>query len=124
VQEGITVGKAGKTVCSTSGNATVTAYQQILSELDYAYTIQTLSKPCKLKKRHVYYVNLMPISSDEYGYVMNTPPQHPPNHQGWKNDNYDCYFNTSGFDLQPYVTCDSQGDFPAFGIALTGKESK
>jgi hypothetical protein len=62
VQEGITVGKAGKTVCSTSGNATVTAYQQILSEtrlrIHHPNAVQTLQAekaPRVLRESHAYF---------------------------------------------------------------------
>jgi hypothetical protein len=125
IQVGITQGKAGKTVCSTSGNATETEYQDFEFLYDYAYTIKRLSKPCKLKKGHVYYVNLLPTFTDAITYAINTQPEHPPNHHGWKNDLNDCYFNSPIYGSN-YVTCNSMGigshGFSEFSVALTGKE--
>jgi hypothetical protein len=79
-----------------------------------------LAKSCKLKKGKVYYVNLLPVSGNGYGYLWNVPPM-PPNHEGWKNDPDDCYFNDEGEGLD-YVTCDSQGTFSVLDIGLTGKQ--
>ena len=121
IRVGITPGNAGKTVCSTSGNATKTEYQYFDQIWDFAYTIKRLSKPCKLKKGHVYYVNLLPTFTDAITYAINTQPEHAPNHHGWKNDLNDCYFNSPNYD-DNYVTCDSQGVFAEFSIALTGTE--
>src|SRR5277367_5174189 len=50
VQVGIKLGQAGRTVCSTSGNATAKLYQDYQDDMTWAYTIKKLSKPCKLKK--------------------------------------------------------------------------
>lgn len=122
VQIGIKPGQAGQTVCSTSGNATISLYQDFQIAQTYSYAIKKLSQPCKLKKDKVYYVNLLPASNNGYGYVMNVPPKSPPNHHGWKNDLNDCYYNSaeSGID---YATCDSQGSGLAeLSIALTGTE--
>jgi hypothetical protein len=122
VQIGIRPGQAGRIVCSTNGNATISLYQDFQIAQTYSYTIKKLSQPCRLKKGEVYYVNLLPASNNGYGYVMNVPPKSPPNHHGWKNDLNDCYYNSaeSGVD---YATCDSQGSGLAeLSIALTGTE--
>jgi hypothetical protein len=122
VQVGITPGKAGKTVCSTSGTATYSQYD-IGDLVDaYAYTIKKLAKPCRLRKGRVYYVNLLPTNQNGAGFLMNVPPYHP-NHQGWKNDLNDCYFNGAYFGLN-YAPCNSQGDFSVLEIALTGRATK
>jgi hypothetical protein len=120
VQVGIKPGQAGTTVCSATGNATLSIYGEGQFPM-YSYTVKKLSKSCHLKKGSVYYVNMLPISSNGYGYVTNLPPKAPPNHHGWKNDLNDCYFNGAAFGSD-YVTCDSQGDFSELSIALTGKE--
>lgn len=119
VQEGITSGQPGKTVCSTHGNSTITIYGGSQELPNYAYTIKKLAKSCRLEKNQVYYVNLLPASGNGFGYLVNLPPS-PQNHHGWKNDLNDCYFNSSTFDAD-YVTCDSQGAFSELSIALTGK---
>ncbi len=124
VQVGIKPGQAGKTVCGESGNATIRVYgESDGGPLGYSYRIKKLSQPCHLRKNHVYYVNLLPSSDDGYGYLQNLPPEGAPNHHGWKTDLNDCYFNGPVFGSD-YVTCNSQGTFPAFSIALTGKERK
>ncbi len=120
VQLGIKPGQAGRTICNTTGNAAISEYA-VGQETLYAYTIQKLAKPCTLKKGKVYYVNLLPTSTSGYGYVVPVSSQNPPNHHGWKNDLNDCYFNGATFGLT-YVTCGSQGYFPEFSIALTGKD--
>ncbi len=122
VQVGIKPGQAGKTICNTSGNATY----KVLGYYDeiplYGVIIKKLSESCKLKKGRVYYVNLLPTSPNGFGGVVNLPSK-PLNHQGWKNDLDDCYFNGTGFqDNYNYVTCNSLGIFSEFSIALTGKE--
>ncbi len=120
VQVGIKPGQAGKTICSTSGNATLVEYGYWQGQIPaYAYTIKTLSHSCKLTKGHVYYVNLLPTSGNAYGYVLNVPPN-PTNHYGWKNDPDHCYFNGSAFG-DNYAPCNSQGNFSELSIALTGK---
>ncbi len=122
VQVGIRPGKAGKTVCSTSGTAAYSQYD-IGDLVDaYAYTVQKLAKPCRLIKGKVYYVNLLPTNQNGAGFLMNVPPYHP-NHQGWRNDPNDCYFNGANFGLN-YVPCNSQGDFSVLEIALTGRATK
>ena len=127
VQVGIELGQAGKTICSTSGNATISLYQNNQDETDYSYTIKKLSKPCKLKKGNVYYVNLLPTSGNGVGYVENVEDAKPANHHGWKNDLNHCYFNAPDFGYN-YVTCNSLGigtnGFSELSIALTGKEAK
>jgi hypothetical protein len=118
VQTGIQPGQAGKTICNTSGNATISLYQD---DTDYSYTVKKLSRPCKLLKSKVYYVNLLPTSSNGYGAVANVEDARPKNHYGWKNDLNDCYFNSAYYG-QDYVTCNSQGPFSELSIALTGKK--
>jgi hypothetical protein len=122
VQVGIKLGQAGKMICSTSGNATVSEYGYVGAQIPaYSYSIKKLSKSCKLKKGRLYYVNLLPTFDDDYGYVLNVPPKSHQNHHGWKNDLNDCFFNGVAFG-DNYVTCNSQGHFSEFSIALTGKE--
>ena len=120
VQVGIRPGQAGKTVCSTHGSATYKLYGNGGEAVTYSYTIKKLAKSCKLKKGKVYYVNLLPITNTTFGYLWNVPPM-PQNHQGWKDDPNDCYFNGAAFGLD-YVTCDSQGPFSVLDIGLTGKQ--
>jgi hypothetical protein len=121
LQVGIKPGQAGQTICSTSGNATISLYEDFQIAQIYSYSIKKLSQPCKLKKGTVYYVNVLPTASNGYGYVMNVPPKSPPNHHGWKNDLDDCYFNGVAFGAD-YATCDSQGSGLAeLSIALTGR---
>ncbi len=119
IQVGVRPGQAGKTICSTSGNATVSLYQYSEIASTYSFTIKKLSKPCKLKKGNVYYVNLLPTSDTGYGYLANVEDARPQNHHGWKNDPDDCYFNGLGLD---YVPCDSRGPFSVLDIGLTGRE--
>ena len=121
VQLGIKPGHAGKTICSTSGNATVSLYQYNIAESTYSYTIKKLSKPCNLKKGNIYYVNLLPIFEADEAYVVNVEDLKLQNHHGWKNDLNDCYFNGTSFGAN-YVTCNRQGAFSEFSIALTGRE--
>jgi hypothetical protein len=127
VQTGTKRGQAGKTVCSTSGNATLSLYQQFGNINTYSCTIKKLAKSCKLKKGKTYYVNLLPTFEDSYGYVVNVEDAKPKDHHGWKNDLNDCYFNGELLgNNYNYVTCNSQGigkdGFSEFSIALTGKE--
>jgi hypothetical protein len=127
VQVGIKPGQAGKTICSTSGTATESVYQEFDWGEISSYTIKKLSKSCKLRKGGVYYVNLLPIFSNSYMYVLNVEDAKPKNHHGWKNDLNHCYFNGAAFGAN-YVTCNSQGigsdGFSELEIALTGKETK
>ncbi len=120
VRVGIKPGQAGKTICSTSGTATVSVYGDFPEE---SYTIKKLSKPCKLRKATVYYVNLLPTFKDNYGYLMNVQPNSPPNHHGWKNELNHCYWNSPSFGVN-YVACNGYDGltFNEFSIALTGKE--
>jgi hypothetical protein len=125
VQVGTRIGQAGRTVCSTSGNATAKLYQDYQDDMTWAYTIKKLSKLCKLRKGKTYYVNLLPTFDDNYGYVANVEDAKPKNHRGWKNDLNHCYFNGLGYN---YVTCNSLGigehGFSELEIALTGEETK
>ncbi len=121
VQIGVKPGQAGTTICSTSGNATVSLYQDFQAVQTWSITIKKLSKSCKLKKGAIYYINLLPTSSDGYGSAANVVDRNPQNHYGWKNDPNDCYFNSASFGAD-YSTCDSEGYFPELSIALTGKK--
>jgi hypothetical protein len=127
VQVGTKLGQAGRTVCSTSGNATAKLYQDYQDDMNWAYTIKKLSKPCKLKKGKTYYVNLLPTFDDNYGYLANVEDAKPKNHRGWKNDLNHCFFNGAAFGSD-YVTCNSLGSgqygFSELEIALTGTETK
>jgi hypothetical protein len=122
VQVGTRLGQAGKTVCNTNGNATIKLYGEGEFPL-YSVTIEKLAKSCKLKKDKLYYVNLLPTSSDGNGWVMNVEDKKPLNHYGWKNNLNHCYFNGAIFNAD-YVTCNSQGSFNELSIALTGKDTK
>jgi hypothetical protein len=123
VQVGIKPGQAGQTVCNTNGTATLQIECENFGYSQCAITIDHLAKSCKLKKDQVYYVNMLPTSSDGYSYVVNVTDKHPKHHYGWKNDLNDCYFNGAVFG-DDYVTCNSQGAFPELSIALTGKNTK
>jgi hypothetical protein len=122
VQVGIKPGQAGKTVCSSNASATYKVYGYFGEAPAYRVTIKSLPKSCKLKKNQLYYVNLLPTSSNGYGYLLNLPPD-PLNHHGWKNDPDHCYFNSASFGID-YQTCNSQGHFSELQIALTGKQTK
>jgi hypothetical protein len=127
VQVGTKLGRAGRTICSTSGTATANVYQGFDWGQDIAYTIKKLSRPCRLKKGRTYYVNLLPTFEDQYGYVVNVEDAKAKNHRGWKNDLNHCFFNGAAFG-DNYVTCNSQGigtnGFSELSIALTGEETK
>ena len=127
-QIGITVNGAGKTVCNTSGTATMKEYGEgDFGFVQLSYTVKRLKQACRIRagKKGATYVNLLPTSSNGYGYVVNVEDTKPKNHRGWKNDLNDCYFDGEQF---PYITCNSQGigtnGFSELSIALTGKESK
>jgi hypothetical protein len=125
VQVGITVGNAGKTVCSTSGTANETVYGEgDFGLTQYSYTVKKFSKSCKFKKGTLYFVNLLPTFSDNYGYVVNVSGK-AKNHRGWPNQRNQCFFNGAAFGVT-YGTCDSQGvgsdGFAVLSIALTGTE--
>jgi hypothetical protein len=126
VQLGTKLGQAGKTICSTSGNATESVYGDSQFVM-YSYTVKKFSKSCQLKKGRTYYVNLLPTFDDNYGYVANVEDAKPMNHHGWKNDLNHCFFNGAAFG-DNYVSCNSQGigirGFTEMEIALTGKETK
>ncbi len=123
VKVGIGPGQFGRTICSTSGNATFTQYGESDGPVTYSFTIQKLSKACNLKKGRVYYVNILPTSDNGYGYVSNLPPK-PQNHYGWKNYLNHCYFGGKPpfLDGLAYVPCNSEGSgFGEFQLALTGR---
>jgi hypothetical protein len=120
--------KGGTIICNTSGKATLKQYgESDFGLIQYSYTVKKLAKPCVIAKpsRKVpsTYVNLLPTSGDGYGYLANVEDANPKNHRGWKNDVDDCYFYAAGFSVG-WVTCNSQGTFDEFSIALTGKEAK
>ncbi len=126
VQVGTKLGQPGKTICNTSSNATLREYEYSDVWPQYSVTIARIVKPCRLKKGHVYYVNLLPtFDFGSGGGLSNVEDAKPRNHYGWKNDLNDCYFNSPTFGDE-YVTCNSQGSgnhgFSEFSIALTGKE--
>jgi hypothetical protein len=124
VQVGIKPRQPGKTICSTSGNGTLTVYGEGDGGPEqYSVTVAKFSKSCRLERDKVYYVNLLPTSSNGYGFVTNVEDKKPKNHYGWKNDLDDCYFNGAAFGAD-YVTCNSQGAFDELSIALTGKKTK
>jgi hypothetical protein len=123
-QTGITTGQAGKTVCNTSGNATLTVYgESDFGLVQSSFTVKKLKKSCKIAKAgKATYVNINPQSSNGYGYVADVEDSKPTNHTGWKNDLDDCYFNGAAFG-DTYATCTSQADgMDEFSIALTGTD--
>ncbi len=125
-QVGITAGNAGKTVCNTSGNATLKVYgESDFGLVQYSFTVAKLKKSCKIsaptKKYPSTYVNLQPQSSNGYGYTVNVEDAKPKGHHGWKNDLDDCYFNGAAFGAT-WVSCSTQGTFDELSIALTGTE--
>lgn len=125
-QVGITTGNAGKTVCNTSGNATIKVYgEPDFGFTQYSYTIKKLKKACKMakpsKKYPSTYVNMLPTSGNGYGYLVNVEDAKPAHHHGWKNDLDDCYFNGAAFGVN-YQSCSTQGTFDEMSIALTGTE--
>jgi hypothetical protein len=129
-QVGISQNGEGKLVCNTSGNATLRRYgESDFGLVQYSYTIKKLKQSCKIAKPTQQfpstYVNLLPTSSNGYGYVTNVEDAKPKNHRGWKNDLDDCYFAdycASSRPLQCVGLCSSQGSFDELSIALTGKK--
>jgi len=119
---GLSTGNAGKVICNTSGNATITVYGEgDFGFTQYSYTIKKLKKACKVqpeKKKAATYINLLPTSADGYGYLVNTDGQ---DHVGWPEDPNACFFNGSIFG-DDYVACSTQGGFTLMSIALTGTE--
>ncbi len=121
IQTGITTGNAGKITCNTSGNATMVTYgESDFGLVQFSYTIKKLKKSCNVKngKKGASYVNLLPTSSNGYGYLVDT---NGTGHIGWPNDPNDCYFNGAAFGVT-YGSCNSQGTFELLSIALTGTE--
>ena len=121
IQTGITNGKAGEIVCKTSGNATLVTYgESDFGLIQSSYTIKKLTTACsvQLGKSGASYVNMVPTSTNSYGYLVNT---NGIGHIGWPNDPNDCYFNGSDFGVL-YGSCNSQGSFGLLSIALTGTE--
>jgi hypothetical protein len=120
----IVQGHSGTLVCNTTGNATMKQYgESDFGLVQYSFTVKKLAKACMIakpsKQAPSTYVNLLPNSSNGYGYVANVEDANPKNHRGWKNDLDDCYFNT--LDGVQWVPCNSQGSFDELSIALTGK---
>ena len=125
VQVGITEGHAGKTVCSTSGKATETVYgESDFGLTQYSYTVKKFKKACNFKKGKLYFVNLLPTFTDNYGYLVNVSGKIK-NHKGWPNQRDQCFFNGAAFGAD-YVSCNSQGigtdGYSVLSIALTGTE--
>ncbi len=122
----------GTIVCNTTGNATLTPYgESDFGLVQYSYMVKKLATPCTIskpsKKAPSTYVNIYPQSPNGYGYVVNVEDTKPKNHRGWKNDLDDCWFLSEPFQMGiggDYQTCNSQGTFDEFSIALTGKEAK
>jgi hypothetical protein len=131
-QVGIKPGYAGKTVCSTRGNATFDYYQGSDICYEASYTIAKLSKACKVEKGRVYYVNLLPKydGTDFYAFLADVEDKPAPNHYGWKNVIDDSYFTGDVGRDSVYVPTWGTGGAcggigcDAFSIALTGTEKK
>jgi hypothetical protein len=122
----IVQGHSGKLVCNTTGTATLKQYgESDFGLVQYSYTVKKLAKACMIakpsKKAPSTYVNVLPTSSNGYGYVANVEDANPRNHRGWKNDLDDCYYFVAGFGVE-WVTCNSQGPFDELSIALTGRQ--
>ncbi len=118
-------GYGGTVICKTSGNATIKQYGEgDFGLVQYSYTVKKLAKPCQIakpsKKAPSTYVNLLPTSRTGVGYLANVEDANPNNHRGWKNDLDDCWF-FGYFDGGNWITCNSQGAFDEFSIALTGR---
>jgi hypothetical protein len=129
-QVGLSLNGDGKTVCNTTGNATLRQYgESDFGLVQYSYTIKKLKEACIIAKPTKQfpstYVNLLPTSGNGYGYVVNVEDAKPKNHRGWKNDLDDCYFADycrSSRPLQCVFSCSNQGTFDELSIALTGKK--
>jgi hypothetical protein len=130
IQSGISAGHAGKTVCSSKGQAILNYYETSDVCDQVSYRIAKLAKSCKLEKGKTYYVNLLPIYNDSnFGAVTDVEDKPAPNHQGWKNVIDDSYFNSSTFGYVYAPVWGSGGvcrgvGCDAFSIALTGKQTK
>jgi hypothetical protein len=123
----------GTLVCNTTGHAVLTRYgEPDFGLIQYSYTVKKLKVACKVQagSKGATYINLLPESSNGYGYLANVEDAKPRNHRGWKNDLNDCYF-AEFFDVgrmppQEFFTCNSQGfgtnGFSELSIALTGKQ--
>jgi hypothetical protein len=129
VQTGITAGHAGKTVCKTSGNATLRAYgcEPIFNCGNYY--ISKLKKSRKLKKGKVYFVSMQPQYNDNstVAYLSDDDGAHA-NKQGWPEIKDHSYFNSSFFGADYQPTWGSSGacagiGCSGFSISLTGKEN-
>ena len=128
-QVGIKAGSAGKTVCNTSGTATMAVYGEAdFGFTQYSYTVKKLKKACKMRagSKGATYVNLVPTSASGYGYLVDVEDAKPANHHGWKNDVDNSYFNGAIFGATYEATWGSSGACAGtgcdeFSIALTGK---
>jgi hypothetical protein len=132
VKVGIKPGHAGKTVCSTSGNATFHFYLENNICNQASYTIAKLSKACRLSRGKVYYVNLLPRydGTDYYAFLADVEDKPAPNHYGWKNVIDNSYFNGDVGRKYVYVPTWGTGGgcggigCDAFSIALTGTQKR
>ncbi len=122
----------GTIVCNTTGNATLKQYgESDFGLVQYSYTVKKLATRCRIpkpsKKAPSIYVNLYPQLTNGDGYLVNVEDTNPKNHRGWKNDLDDCWFLSEPFQTGIggyYQSCNTQGVFDEFSIALTGKETK
>jgi hypothetical protein len=121
-QTGITVGKAGKLICNTTGTATEAVYGEADFGLtQYSYTIKKLKKSCKVAAKKSTYINVEPTFSDNFGYVVNVEDAKPANHKGWKNSIDNNYWNSTTFGDTYIQAWDYDGlSFDLVSIALTG----
>ena len=129
VREKMSAGQPGSIVCNATGSATTATYGEAdFGYTQYSYTIKKLSKPCQLRKGHVYFVNLEPIASANVGYLVDVDSS-APNHRGWKNVLNDSFSNSniSGTPYEPTWgsngACGGTG-CSGFSIALTGKSAQ
>jgi hypothetical protein len=122
-QVGMSQGGNGKLICNTSGNAILRQYgESDFGYVQYSYTIRKLKQACIIakptKQYPSTYINLLPTTSNGYGYVTNVEDARPKNHRGWTNDLDDCYFSW----IEGISACSTQGTFDEFSIALTGRQ--
>ena len=128
-QVGIKAGIAGRTVCNTSGTATIAVYGEgDFGFTQYSYTVKKLAKACAMRAgiKGPTYVNMVPTSANGYGYLVDVQDANPVNHYGWKNNVDNSYFNGPVFGATYEATWGSSGacggtGCDEFSIALTGK---
>ncbi len=129
VKTGIKPGYGGKTVCSTSGNATFRYYLSSDICNQASYTIAKLSKACRLSKGKMYYVNLLPTynGNDNYAFLADVEDKPARNHYGWRNVIDNSYFDGLGDVYVPTWGADGPcggAGCDAFSIALTGTQKR